>query len=257
MQYDYRRIIPCLDTRNGRLVKGVHFVDIKELGDPAEAAEAYSAAGADELVFLNITATLEGRKTFIEAVKRTVTKATVPLTVGGGIASLDDIQALLDVGVAKVSMNSAAVREPQLVTAAAEKFGSDKITVAIDTCSNAQMPSGFEVVVSGGTKPAGVDAAEWAAKAEALGAGAILPTSIDADGVQTGYDIPMTKAVADAVSVPVIASGGAGQLEHLYQAITEAGADAVLVASIAHYGKFTIRQMKQYLADRGISVRLQ
>ena len=257
MQYDYRRIIPCLDTRNGRLVKGVHFVGIKELGDPAEAGEAYSAAGADELVFLDITATLEGRKTFIEAVNRTVAKATVPLTVGGGIGSLDDIQALLDVGVAKVSMNSAAVREPELVTAAADKFGSDKITVAIDTRANSQMPSGFEVVVSGGTQPAGKDAAEWAAKAEALGSGAILPTSIDADGVQTGYDIPMTKAIADAVSVPVIASGGAGELEHLYQAIAAAGADAVLVASIAHYGKFTIKQMKQYLADRGVPVRLQ
>ena len=253
---DYRRIIPCLDTKDGRLVKGVHFVDIKELGDPAAAAAAYSEAGADELVFLDITATLEGRKTFMEAAKRTVDAISVPLTVGGGIGSLDDIQALLDIGVGKVSMNSAAVEEPELVSAAAEKYGSEKITVAIDTRRNADMPSGFEVVVSGGTKPAGIDAVEWAAKVDALGAGSILPTSMDTDGVQTGYDIPMTKAVVDAVHVPVIASGGAGALEHLAEAITVAGADAVLVASIAHYGTFSIQQMKQYLADQGIPVRM-
>ncbi len=252
---DYRRIIPCLDTRDGRLVKGVHFVDIKELGDPAEAAGAYAAAGADELVFLDITATVEGRKTFLEAVRRTLSACTVPLTVGGGIGSIEDAQVLLDAGVSRVSMNSAAVRDPSLVASAAEKFGSERITVAIDTRRNAEMPSGFEVVVRGGTEPAGIDAIEWAARAEALGAGTILPTSMDTDGVQTGYDIPMTRAVAQAVSVPVIASGGAGELEHLYQAIV-AGADAVLVASIAHYGKFTIRQMKEYLAARGVPVRM-
>ena len=250
---DYRRIIPCLDTRDGRLVKGVHFVDIKELGDPAEAAGAYAAAGADELV--DITATVEGRKTFLEAVRRTLSACTVPLTVGGGIGSIEDAQVLLDAGVSRVSMNSAAVRDPSLVASAAEKFGSERITVAIDTRRNAEMPSGFEVVVRGGTEPAGIDAIEWAARAEALGAGTILPTSMDTDGVQTGYDIPMTRAVAQAVSVPVIASGGAGELEHLYQAIV-AGADAVLVASIAHYGKFTIRQMKEYLAARGVPVRM-
>jgi len=253
---DYRRIIPCLDTKDGRLVKGVHFVDIKELGDPAEAAAAYSEAGADELVFLDITATLEGRKTFMEAAKRTVDAIAVPLTVGGGIGSLDDIQALLDIGVSNVSMNSAAVKDPSLVAAGAEKYGSEKITVAVDTRQNADMPSGFEVVVSGGTKPAGIDAIEWSTKAAEMGAGSILPTSMDTDGVQTGYDIPMTKAIADAVNVPVIASGGAGALEHLAEAITAAGADAVLVASIAHYGTFTIKQMKQYLADQGIPVRM-
>ena len=253
---DYRRIIPCLDTKNGWLVKGVHFVDVKELGDPAEAAGAYSAAGADELVFLDITATLEGRKTFLEAVGRTVAACTVPLTVGGGIASLDDIRTLLDLGVAKVSMNSAAVRDPEIVRSAAEKLGSERVTVAIDTRRNEAMPSGFEVVVSGGTRPAGLDAIEWAAKVDALGAGAILPTSMDTDGVRTGYDIPMTRAVVQAVKAPVIASGGAGALEHLAEAITEAGADAVLVASIAHYGTFTSRQMKEYLAGQGIPVRL-
>ncbi len=253
---DYRRIIPCLDTRDGKLVKGVHFVDIKELGDPADAAAAYSEAGADELVFLDITATLEGRKTFLEAAKRTVDAISVPLTVGGGIGSLDDIQALLDIGVSKVSMNSAAVKDPPLVKAAADKYGSEKVTVAIDTRQNAEMPSGFEVVVSGGTKPAGIDAVAWAKQVEGLGAGSILPTSMDTDGVKTGYDIPMTKAVVDAVSLPVIASGGAGALEHLAEAINVAGADAVLVASIAHYGTFTIAQMKQYLADQGIPVRM-
>ena len=253
---DYRRIIPCLDVKDGRLVKGVHFVEIKDVGDPAENGAAYSEAGADELVFLDITATLEKRKTLIDAVKRTVDNISVPLTVGGGIVSLKDIAALLDIGVSKVSMNSAAVKRPELVKEASNEFGSDKITVAIDTRSSSDMPSGFEVVVSGGTKPIGLDAVEWAKKVEGLGAGAILPTSMDTDGCQGGYDIPMTKAIADAVSVPVIASGGAGTLEHLYEAITEAHADAVLVASIAHFGTFTIKQMKEYLAGRGIPVRL-
>ncbi len=254
---DYRRIVPCLDTKDGKLVKGINFVDLKELGDPAEAAAAYSEAGADELVFLDITATLEGRKTFLDAVKRTVAAITIPLTVGGGIASLDDIQRLLDAGVSGVSMNSAAIKDPELVRRAAEKFGSDKITIAIDTRVSAELPSGFELVVSGGTKPTGLDAVAWARKVEELGAGAILPTSMDADGTRAGYDIPMTRAIADAVSLPIIASGGAGTLEHLYEAIVEGHADAVLVASIAHYGTFTIRQMKEYLRDRGISVNIR
>jgi len=253
---DYRRIIPCLDVKDGRLVKGVHFVEIKDVGDPAENAAAYSEAGADELVFLDITATLENRKTLIDAVKRTVANISVPLTVGGGIASLQDISALLEIGVSKVSMNSAAVKRPELVKEAANEFGSDKITVAIDTRSSSEMPSSFEVVVSGGTKPVGIDAVEWAKQVEGLGAGCILPTSMDTDGLQTGYDIPMTKAIADAVSVPVIASGGAGALEHLYEAIVEGHADAVLVASIAHFGTFTIKQMKEYLAGKGIPVRM-
>jgi len=253
---DYRRIIPCLDTKNGRLVKGINFVDLKEIGDPAEAAAAYSAAGADELVFLDITATVEKRKTLIDAVRRTVERITVPLTVGGGIKSLKDIEDLLAIGATKVSINTAAVLKPEFLELAAEEFDSECVTVAIDTRKSDQTPSGFEVMINGGRKGTGIDAVEWARKVEDLGAGAILPTSMDADGVQTGYDIPMTRAIADAVSVPVIASGGAGELRHLYEGIVEGHADAVLVASIAHYGKFTIREMKEYLAKRGIPVRL-
>jgi cyclase len=253
---DYRRIIPCLDTKNGRLVKGVNFVNLKELGDPAEAGAAYSQAGADELVLLDITATLEGRRTLLDAVRRTVRRIRIPLTVGGGIQSVADIQALLDLGVSKVSMNTAAVRNPGLVEEAAEKFGGEKVVVAIDTRASDGVASGFEVVVRGGTEATGLDAVEWARKVVDLGAGAILPTSMDADGTQAGYDIPMTRAIADAVRVPVIASGGAGALEHLYEAVADGHADAVLVASIAHYGTFTIREMKEYLAARGIPVRL-
>ena len=253
---DYRRIIPCLDTKNGRLVKGVNFVNLKELGDPAEAGAAYSQAGADELVLLDITATLEGRRTLLDAVRRTVRRIRIPLTVGGGIQSVADVQALLDLGVSKVSMNTAAVRNPGLVEEAAEKFGREKVVVAIDTRASDNVASGFEVVVRGGTEATGLDAIEWARKVVDLGAGAILPTSMDADGTQAGYDIPMTRAIADAVRVPVIASGGAGTLEHLYEAIADGHADAVLVASIAHYGTFTIREMTEYLAGRGIPVRI-
>jgi len=252
---DYRRIIPCLDVKDGRLVKGIHFVDLKDLGDPAEAGAAYSEAGADELVFLDITATVENRRTLMDAVRRTVERISVPLTVGGGIKGLQDVRDLLEIGVSKVSMNTAAVRDPDLVKAAADEFGREKVVVAIDTRKNPELASGFEVVVRGGTAPAGIDAVEWARKVEALGAGAILPTSMDTDGTQAGYDIPMTRAIADAVAVPVIASGGAGELEHLYEAIVEGHADAVLVASIAHFGKFTIAQMKQYLAAKGVPVR--
>jgi cyclase len=253
---NYRRIVPCLDVKHGRLVKGVNFVNLQDVGDPAENAAAYSEAGADELVFLDITATLEHRKTLLDAVKRTVERISVPLTVGGGISSCQAIEELLALGVSKVSMNTAAVHNPDLVRQAAARFGSDKITVAIDTAQNADLPSGFEVMVRGGTTGAGIDAVEWARKVEGLGAGAILPTSMDTDGMQTGYDIPMTRAIADAVSLPVIASGGAGTLEHLYEAIAEGHADAVLVASIAHFGKYTIRQMKEYLASRNVPVNL-
>ena len=253
---DYRRIIPCLDVKNGRLVKGINFVNLKDVGDPAENAAVYSEAGADEIVFLDITATIEKRKTLLDAVKRTVERTSVPLTVGGGIADCKAIEELINLGVSKVSINTAAVRNPALVEEAANEFRSDKITIAIDTSSNPELPSGFEVMVKGGTEGTGIDAVQWAKKVEDLGAGAILPTSMDADGTQTGYDIPMTKAIADAVSLPVIASGGAGTLEHLYQAIVEAGADAVLVASIAHFGTFSIRQMKEYLAERNIPVKL-
>ena len=255
---DYRRIIPCLDVKDGRLVKGVNFVQLKDVGDPAENAAAYCAAGADELVFLDITATVEGRKTLLDAVKRTVDvmASTVPLTVGGGISCCKQTEELLDIGVAKVSINTAAVRNPDFVKEAAKEFGSEKITIAIDTKGNSELPSGFEVMVAGGTVGTGIDAVRWAEKVEELGAGAILPTSMDADGTQAGYDIPMTRAIADAVALPVIASGGAGTLEHLYQAIVDGGADAVLVASIAHFGKYTIRQMKEYLAQRQIPVNL-
>ena len=253
---EYRRVIPCLDTRNGKLVKGVHFVNIKELGDPAAAGEAYSQAGADELVLLDITATLEGRKTLMAVVERTAARISVPLSVGGGVRNLQDIADLLAAGASRVSINTAAVKNPGLVREAAERFGREKIVIAIDTRRSKDLPSGFEVVVSGGTKPTGRDAAAWAKEAEKLGAGSILPTSMDADGTRAGYDLPMTRAIADAVKIPVIASGGAGTLEHLYQAIAEGHADAVLVASIAHFGTFTIRQMKEYLKGRGIPVKL-
>ncbi len=253
---DYRRIIPCLDVKDGHLVKGIHFVDLKDVGDPAEAGAAYSEAGADELVLLDITATVENRRTMLDAVQRTAKRITIPLTVGGGIRSTDDIQALLAVGAAKVSINTAAVLDPDLVAEAADEFGSECITIAIDTRASDALPSGFEVMINGGRKETGIDAVEWAKKVEDLGAGAILPTSMDADGTQAGYDLPMTRAIADAVSLPVIASGGAGALEHLYDAIVEGHADAVLVASIAHFGTFTIGEMKEYLAGRGISVRM-
>lgn len=253
---DYRRIIPCLDVKDGRLVKGINFVKLKDVGDPAENAAVYSQAGADELVFLDITATLEKRKTLLDAVKRTVETISVPLTVGGGIGSCQAIEELLDLGASRVSVNTAAVRNPDFVKEAANEFGSEKITVAIDTSTNSQLPSGFEVIVTGGTVGTGIDAVEWAKKVEDLGAGAILPTSMDTDGTQAGYDIPMTKAIADAVKLPIIASGGAGTLEHLYEAIVDGHADAVLVASIAHFGTYTIRQMKEYLAEREIPVNL-
>ena len=253
---DYRRVIPCLDVKDGRLVKGINFIKLKDVGDPAENAAVYSEAGADELVFLDITATLENRKTLLDAVKRTVERISVPLTVGGGIRNCQAIKELLDLGASKVSINTAAVRNPDLIKEAADEFGSEKIIIAIDTYGNSQLPSGFEVIINGGTTGTGMDVVEWAKRIETLGAGAILPTSMDADGTQTGYDIPMTRAISDAVSVPVIASGGAGTLEHLYEVIVDGGADAVLVASIAHFGKYTIRQMKEYLAGRGIPVNL-
>lgn len=252
---EYRRIIPCLDVKHGRLVKGVNFVNLRDLGDPAENAAAYSQAGAGEIVFLDITATLENRKTLLDAVRRTVERVSVPLTVGGGIGSCQAIEELLELGVSKVSINTAAVRDPDLVRQAAKQFGRDKITIAIDTARNERLPSGFEVMVRGGTAGTGLDAVEWAKRVEGLGAGAILPTSMDTDGKQTGYDIPMTRAIADAVSLPVIASGGAGTLEHLYEAVAIGHADAVLVASIAHFGTYSIGQMKEYLAGRGVPVR--
>jgi cyclase len=252
---DYRRIIPCLDVKDGKLVKGVHFVDLKDVGDPAEIGAKYSEEGADEIVFLDITATVEKRKTMVDVVKRTAKGIKVPLAVGGGINSIEIIDELLNAGASKVSINTAAVRNPDFVEEAAKKFGSQRIVIAIDTRKSESLPSGFEVMVSGGRQGAGIDAVEWAKKVEQLGAGEILPTSMDTDGVQQGYDIPMTKAIAEAVELPVIASGGAGTLEHLYEAITEAKADAVLVASVFHFGKHTIAEAKEYLAGKGVSVR--
>lgn len=250
-----KKVIPCLDVKHGRLVKGINFVELKDVGDPAESAAAYSAAGADEIVFLDITATVEGRKTMLDAVKRTVSRISVPLTVGGGISSLGDIETILGLGVAKVSINTAAVENPGLVESAAKRFGP-VIVVAIDTVASRETPSGFEVTTHGGTKRGGIDAVAWAKRVESLGACAVLPTSRDTDGTRAGYDIPMTRALADAVGVPVIASGGAGTLEHLYEAIAEGHAAAVLVASIAHFGVFSIREMKEYLQSKGVPVFL-
>jgi len=253
----FRKVIPCMDTKDGKLVKGVHFVGLQDLGDPAEAAAAYCAAGADELVLLDITATVEGRATLLDVVKRAVARITCPLTIGGGIRSVEDAQKLFDLGVAKVSVNSAAVKRPELLRELVEKFGSDRITLAVDTRHSKNVASGFEVMVSGGNIATGLDAVAWARKAQTLGVGAILPTSMEGDGSQAGYDLPMTRAIADAVTVPVIASGGAGKLEDLSAAILEGHADSVLVASIAHFGTFTIKQMKEHLRSKGIPVRLQ
>ncbi|MFC1693145.1 imidazole glycerol phosphate synthase subunit HisF [Candidatus Latescibacterota bacterium] len=252
----FKRIIPCLDVKNGQLVKGINFVNLKDVGDPAENAAVYSDAGADELVFLDITATIEKRKTLVDAVRKTIERIEIPLTVGGGINSIQSIQELLDIGAAKVSINTAAVHKPDFLDEAVRSFGGEKITVAIDTRTSNEVASGFEVMIDGGRTPVGIDAVEWAKKVEDYGVGTILPTSMDADGTQNGYDIPMTRAIADSVSIPVIASGGAGKLEHLYEAIVDAHADAVLVASIAHFGTFSIKQMKEYLRDKGIEVNL-
>lgn len=249
------RIIPCLDMKDGRVVKGVHFVDLRDAGDPVENAAYYREAGADEVAMLDIAATLEGRKTRLEWARSVAqTLGDVPLTVGGGINELTDIEALLTVGVAKVSMNSAAVARPEFVREAAEEFGRDRVIVAIDGRRNARMPSGFEVVVSGGQKATGIDCIEWARRCEELGAGEILPTSMDGDGTLAGYDLPFTRAIADAVSLPVIASGGAGTLEHFYEGVTEGGASALLAASVFHFRTFTVAEVKEYLAGRGVPV---
>jgi len=239
------------------VVKGVHFVDLVDAADPVEAAVAYDEGGADEITFLDIAATLESRATTRELVGRVADAISVPLIVGGGISSLDDIAALFDLGVAAVSMNSAAVKRPELVAEAAEEFGSERIIVAIDGRKDAQMPSGYEVVTHGGTSGAGMDALEWAGRVADLGAGQILPTSMETDGVKTGYDIPLTAGCADASGLPIIASGGAGELQHFYEAATAGRASALLAASVFHFGTFTITQVKEYLRDRGVQVRVQ
>ena len=248
------KIMPCLDMKNGRVVKGIHFVDIKDAGDPVECASIYQSEGADELAMLDIAATLENRKTRLEWVKNVSSVIQIPLTVGGGISSLEDIELVLGAGAAKVSMNSAAVNDTSLVEQAAKKFGSSRITVAIDAKRSAGMPSGFELVVSGGTKAIGKDAIEWARQCQSLGAGVILPTSMDGDGTQTGYDLEFTKAVSDVVTVPVVASGGAGKLDDFYEVVTKTGATVLLAASVFHYRLLTVRQVKEFLRDRNIPV---
>ncbi|GAB4340220.1 MAG: imidazole glycerol phosphate synthase subunit HisF [Candidatus Abyssubacteria bacterium] len=250
------RIMPCLDMKDGRVVKGVHFVDLKDAGDPVQNARFYQQEGADELAMLDIAATLENRKTRLEWVKSVSSVIDIPLTVGGGISSLEDIELVLKAGADKVSMNSAAVKAPSLITQAAKQFGSERITIAIDARRNRQMSSGFELVVSGGTKPAGKDAVAWAKQCQELGAGVILPTSMDADGTKDGYDIEFTKAISDAVSLPVVASGGAGTLEHFYEAAAKGGAQVLLAASVFHYRILSIRQVKEYLRDKGLKVNL-
>jgi cyclase len=250
------RIMPCLDMKDGRVVKGIHFVDLKDAGDPVENAAFYQREGADELAMLDIAATIENRKTRLEWVRNVSSVIDIPLTVGGGISSLEDIEMVLGAGADQISMNSAAVRDPELVRRAASQFGFEKVTVAIDARRNKGMASGFELVVSGGTKPVGQDAVEWARQCQQLGAGVILPTSMDGDGTQAGYDLEFTKAISDAVNLPVIASGGAGTLEHFYDGVVRGGAQVLLAASVFHYRILSIRQVKEYLQEQGIQVSL-
>lgn len=251
------KIMPCLDMKDGRVVKGVHFVDIKDAGDPVENAAFYQKEGADELAMLDIAATVENRGTRLEWVGNVSSVIDIPLTVGGGISSLEDIEMVLEAGADKVSMNSAAVKDPGLIKKAAHQFGSDKITIAIDARRNSEMPSGFELVISGGKKPVGQDAIAWAKKCQELGAGVILPTSMDADGTKNGYDIEFTKAISDTVELPVVASGGAGKLEHFYDGVTKGGAQILLAASVFHYRTLIIREIKKYLKERGLEVNLR
>jgi len=251
------RIIPCLDVKDGRVVKGINFVNLRDARDPVEAAEAYCREGADELVFLDIFATVESRKTRFEWVKGVCEVVTVPFAVGGGIASLEDMQTLFDLGVNKVSVNTAAVRNPELVIEASRTFGKEKLVVAVDGRKN---PAGtglprLEVVVKSGSESTGMDVVDWAKRVEALGAGEILLTSKDADGTKEGYDLEMTRAVAEAVKIPVIASGGAGKLEHLYEAVTIGKAAAVLAASIFHFGEISISEAKMYLKGKGMTIK--
>ena len=252
------KIIPCLDVKDGRVVKGVNFVNLRDARDPVEAAEAYCREGADELVFLDIFATVENRKTRLEWVKKVCDVVTIPFAVGGGIGSIDDMRELFDLGVDKVSINTSAVKNPELIREAANRFGKEKLVVAIDGRKNppgSSLPR-LEVVIKSGTEGTGLDIVEWAKKVEELGAGEILLTSKDADGTKEGYDLEMTKAVAEAISIPVTASGGAGTLEHLHEAVTIGKASAVLAASIFHFGEISIPQAKQYLREKGIPIEI-
>jgi cyclase len=248
------RIIPCLDVKDGKVVKGIHFEDIRIAGDPVENASFYSKEGADELVFLDISATIEGRKTMVDVVKKVADVVFIPFTVGGGISTLSDIEILLSNGADKISINTSAVKKPDLITEGAKKFGSQCIVVAIDAKKIDERR--WEVYIESGKRPTGIDVLNWAKKVEDLGAGEILLTSIDKDGTQDGYDIELTRIVSESVKIPVIASGGAGKLEHLYEAIVKGKASAVLIASLLHFRILTIPQIKNYLKEKGINVRL-
>lgn len=249
-----KRIIPCLDVKDGRVVKGVKFLNLRDAGDPVEVAKHYSQEGADEITFLDITASFEERKTMIDVVERTAGEVFVPLTVGGGVRTLEDVRQLLLAGADKVSINTAAVKNPDFVKRAADRFGSQCIVVAID--AKMVSPSKWEVFTHGGRNPTEIDAVEWAQKMEEFGAGEVLLTSMDRDGTKAGYDLGLTKAVSRSVGIPVIASGGAGNLQHLYEGLTSGEADAALVASIFHYGEYSIREAKEFLRQQGVRIRI-
>lgn len=249
-----KRIIPCLDVKDGRVVKGINFVELRDAGDPVELASVYDQEIADELVFLDITASHEQRKTMVQVVEETAAQVFIPFTVGGGIRTVDDIRKMLKAGADKVSLNTAAVKNPELIAEGAKRFGRQCIVLAVDARRNG--PNSWEVYINGGRTPTGLDVLEWVKRGTELGAGEILLTSMDKDGTKDGYDIALTKAVSQAVDVPVIASGGAGELEHFYEVLTVGEADAVLAASVFHYGQFTVRQVKEYLRAKGVDVRL-
>ncbi|MCX7913140.1 MAG: imidazole glycerol phosphate synthase subunit HisF [Thermodesulfovibrionales bacterium] len=250
------KIMPCLDMKEGRVVKGVNFINLKDAGDPVENAKFYEKEGADELAILDIAVTVENRKTRIQWVKDVSSVIDIPLTVGGGISTIADIELVLEAGADKVSMNSAVVINPRLIEEAAKRYGSQRITIAIDGRRNKEMPSGFEVVISGGTNPVGKDAVLWAKECEEYGAGIILPTSMDGDGTKAGYDLEFTKAISQAVKIPVIASGGAGTLEHFYEGVVIGGAQILLAASVFHFRILSIRDVKEFLRSKGIKVNL-
>ena len=250
-----KRIIPCLDVNNGRVVKGINFVNLRDAGDPVEVAAAYDKAGADEVVFLDITATSDARETVVDMVRKVAEKVFIPFTVGGGIRTVEDFKVLLREGADKISINSSAINNPRLISDAADKFGSQCVVVAIDAGKRAD-GSGWNIYKNGGRIDVGMDAVEWAMQADRLGAGEILLTSMDCDGTKAGYDIELTRQIAENVSIPVIASGGAGTKEHFYEALTDGKADAALAASLFHYKELEIREVKEYLRDRGVSVRL-
>jgi cyclase len=250
------RVIPCLDIRDGRVVKGVHFVALRDAADPVEAAKAYSDGGADELAFLDITATVEKRRTVFDLLQRVAAVIDIPLTVGGGIKSCEDIEQALEAGASCASISSAAYRDPEMVKEAVTRFGPESIVIAIDADANNSCPSGREVYIDGGRTPTGKDAIEFSKEMAEIGVGQLLPTSKATDGTTDGYDIELTRGIADATGLPVIASGGAGELEHFYEAVAEGHASAVLAASVFHFGTFTIRQVKEYLRERGIPVNV-